>query len=201
MASAKHTIPLRTAERKKWPREVPILLTIYEERCQSRLVGRLMMRAWRNPFLAIVALVALTATTLPVSAWFCPVTGRIGSAATVCAMPGGTGISTAGASGNDSSRTSMPCCAKVENSQCCKSLPQVPNGSGQTSTLALPHADSASILNCLAKAAPTGVLAAILPYRQFIKPIGGLYSFGFRTLRPLSQNAPPTNGSRAPPLS
>ena len=43
-----------------------------------------LMHLWRRSSLAVVALLALLASIVPASAWSCPMTGRIGSAAFVC---------------------------------------------------------------------------------------------------------------------
>jgi hypothetical protein len=43
------------------------------------------MKKWCSPGLALIALLALFASTLPAYAWFCPMTGRVGSSAFVCA--------------------------------------------------------------------------------------------------------------------
>lgn len=43
------------------------------------------MKKWRCPGLSVIALLMLFAFNLPTYAWFCPMTGRAGSSAFVCA--------------------------------------------------------------------------------------------------------------------
>ncbi len=69
------------------------------------------MKKWLRPSMVVLALLALLASALPSSVWACPVSGRVGSAATVCkgVMPATIAVSEA---------TSQPCAHA--GGRCCK---------------------------------------------------------------------------------
>jgi len=158
-----------------------------------------MMRNWRNPFLALLALVATGITAWPAGAWFCPVTGRTEAAATVCAMPGGGQAAGAG----QTAAGSLPCCSRGQMSHCCKPLPSTPQDSGQTAALPAFQNVTASVLDRLnTESHPVPTTAALMYH-----PFNGVADAGLDSILTTSslllspQHAPPAFSGRAPPLS
>lgn len=100
------------------------------------------MKSWRSPFMTLLALVAMFATMLPQTIWACPMTGRVGSAAMVCAnfaapLRAATPLS-----------TDKPCAHM--GGKCCKPLSVPPSQSDD------PHQNYAVVAE---KAVPVVVLA------------------------------------------
>lgn len=117
------------------------------------------MAKWCRPQFTALALLALLALLLPSLAWACPITGRIGGAATVCNYPANGGDST-----TSDSATSMPCCAQMQRGQCCKPTLQLPGSDDSKDTSVIqPHADSRSILTRLTEA-PHAVVDTAMVY-------------------------------------
>ncbi len=152
------------------------------------------MVQWRRPRWIVLALLALLALVSPSLTWACPVTGRTGSAATVCDH------SMSGAAASDSA--TMACCKQMTmQSGCCKALPPLPEGESSTNSLASSHADTASALAQLSKVAhATGVVIMPPLAPLVIEPPHGFAAADSDTSL-LSQSTPPVFAGRAPPLS
>lgn len=150
------------------------------------------MQKWRSPFLTMIAVVALFASTLPSLAWACPMTGRIGALATVC---------------NSYSRTTaapMRCCSHGQAKcmmSCCKPIPQPSENEGRSSSTP-PQLDRANaLLTPPAVSFQSSLLTFALPsLPELASPslLGGVAeSLSSATLRP--QRTPEAHAGRAPP--
>lgn len=122
-------------------------------------VFKSVMRNWLRPSMIVMALLALLASGLPSSAWACPITGSIGSAATVC-----KGMMPANVTSSDA--LSQPC-ARV-GGKCCKpvSLPPLQDQSDDEKhpgTAFAPASSAGAALAFLLAHSPTIELAAVLP--------------------------------------
>ncbi len=156
-----------------------------------------------------MALLALLALVAPSFVWACPITGRTGSAATVCAAPTGFIQGAAKAAGI------MPCCAHMQAPAqasgatclgvCCKSVPQLPQSDQDRGTPPIQaHADTLSVLAHLAKATLATLLASALPPAPLaVEPPQGLafHNAAASSTPPLAQHAPSASAGRAPPLA
>lgn len=151
------------------------------------------MQKWRSPVLTILAVLALFASALPSLAWACPMTGRIGTLATVC---------------NSSSLNAaqpMRCCshgqAKCMKS-CCKPIPQPPENDGKSST-SPPQLDRAnSLLTPPAVSFQTSLLSFALPsLPELASPsLPGWTDYSPSSSSLGSKYTPEAHAGRAPPL-
>jgi len=157
------------------------------------------MKKWLRPSMMVMALLALFASALPALSWACPVTGRIGEAATVCnRLPA------------NKASAAMPCCAKRQAAgksclvRCCKEVPQ-PSGSDKEKNTAptLTHADTLSVLAQLSQGTRPTPVAFTPPCTPLV--IEPSSRFAPRDADcaplPLSQSAPAAFAGRAPPIS
>lgn len=154
------------------------------------------MKKWFRPSIAMMALLALMASALPSSAWACLMSGRIGSAATVCkgTMP---------ASVAPSDATSPPCAHL--GGRCCKpvSLPPLPGQSSNDEkhpvTALAPAANTA--LAFLPAHPPTVEIAVVLPAapRAVTPPQEWLARRNNSPPSLISQHRPASLAGRAPP--
>lgn len=153
-------------------------------------VARLMMRKWRSPAWAMLAIVALFATILPAHAWSCPMTGRTGDATTVCRSKAATGA-----------ETILPCCRHMASSRClskcCKSV-SLPS-SNQPKKVALGLTQIRTVLTSLAQQAQVTQTLVMLP-----APLSMALHFGLATVSNASLTYPSqlnlhTLAGRAPP--
>ena len=158
------------------------------------------MAQWRRPEFTVLALLALFALVMPSLTWACPVTGRIGPAATVCKS------SVNGSLPSDV----MPCCRQMKGrttaecfTKCCKSVPQLPGSdTNKSAALTQSHGDMSSILNHLANAAHAVLITFALPTAPpTIEPPQATTCDDVSVTPLLSQYAPSALAGRAPPLS
>ena len=117
------------------------------------------MKKWLRPSMVLMALLALMASGLPSSAWACPMSGRVGSAATVC-----KGMMPASASPSDAAP--QPCAHA--GGKCCQpvSLPPLPGQSDDEQHPATPFiapATNAGAASAFLAQPPTVDIAALLP--------------------------------------
>ena len=153
------------------------------------------MKKWRSPSLVVIALLALFVSTLPSLAWSCPVTGRIGNAATVCK---GMTPPTAAATAQPCARPGSKCCHQVP-------LPTLPNNSddNQKVTSAVFSTNGMSdLVSLLADHGKVGHIAAVLPTSPSVVPPPLDQVFLKNNPPPsfLLQHRPAAVSGRAPPL-
>lgn len=154
------------------------------------------MKKWLRSSTVMIALLALMASALPSSAWACLMSGRIGSAATVC-----KGMMPASVAPGDA--TSPPCAHM--GGRCCKpvSLPPLSNQSSDDEkhpVTAFALAASAA-LTFLPAYLPTVEIAVVLPPapRAVTPPQEWLARRNNSPPSFLSQHRPASLAGRAPP--
>ena len=154
------------------------------------------MKQWCIRSFAALALVALLALLLPAPAWACPVTGRVGSAATVCRdmMPASIGAHGA---------VSQPCAHA--GGKCCKpvSLPPLPGKSSddEKHPAAAVAVAPPVALSFLLAYTPTVEIAFVLPAQPSFPAAPQAWLARLNNSPPsfLLQHRPASIAGRAPP--
>ena len=167
------------------------------------------MKTWRRPKFALFALLAMFASLLPQLVWSCPMTGRVGSAATVCASPSKSSSKPRCSGCKDKmSATPRSCCCSSQVSQTKPSAQLCARIGGTCCRLVqlrgeiTPNGQTVSSL--LNQATSHSIAVGPLPAVEVSLPLNFLLQSDYTSLPflpPRSYLEPPTLLGRAPPLS
>lgn len=157
------------------------------ERVHASCVAPISMKAWMRVPFSLLALLAMFATLVPETLWACPLTGRVDTAARVCALPMKSGRTPC-------AHTGGKCCTPL-------SVPasQTDNDSGRQHVFAAPDRSPLSLVLVAA-----GVVTPfVVPHVEtFGAPTVRVYLARFANPPPLfwTWHRPLSVAGRAPPV-